>query len=74
MQQPFRFQYPSNDLVRSPPVAKAKEDGGPFAFSGAMYCWGSPPEPCVNQRMDVYLTTFYNIFLAPNDWTALPPN
>lgn len=73
MAQPFHFQYHRNDLVKSPPVAEGRDAGGEVAFSGAMYCWGNPPAPCVNQRIDVYLTVWYNILKVPDGYTALPP-
>ena len=73
MIQPFQFQYHRNDLVRSPPVADAQKNGGEVAFSGAMYCWGNPPSPCVNQRIDVYLTIWYDILKVPDGYSALPP-
>lgn len=72
MGQPFAFQYHRNDMVNSPPVAQAREAGGEVAFSGAMYCWGDPPAPCVNQRIDVFLTVWYNILKVPEGYTALP--
>ncbi|HEX9815333.1 MAG TPA: carboxypeptidase-like regulatory domain-containing protein [Candidatus Thermoplasmatota archaeon] len=73
MAQPFHFQYHRNDMVNSPPIAQARDAGGEVAFSGAMYCWGNPPAPCVNQRIDVYLTVWYNILKVPDDYSALPP-
>ena len=73
MKQPFHFQYHRNDMVTSPPVQEASQSGGEVAFSGAMYCWGDPPTPCVNQRIDVYLTVWYNILKVPDGYTALPP-
>jgi hypothetical protein len=72
MIQPFQFQYHRNDMVRSAPVKAADEAGGEVAFSGAMYCWGNPPSPCVNQRIDLFLTLWFNILKVPDDYSALP--
>jgi hypothetical protein len=67
--KPFKFLYNRQDMLKAGPVADAD---GPVDFSEAAYCWGSPAWPCADQRIDVYVTAFFDHTDVSDAYTALP--
>jgi hypothetical protein len=66
---PTQFAYTRAQMLE----AESTRTGKTSSLSGAMYCSGNPTWPCVDQKVQLYLSLFYDYPSVPAGYTALAP-
>ncbi len=67
-EKPFAFNYPRHEIEKN---GNATNGDGTYSFSGLVACDGNAP--CVDQRIDVWVSLFYEYERVPAGFTAVAP-
>lgn len=69
-EKPFAFNYRHHEIVNN---GNADNEDGTYSFSGLVACDGNAP--CIDQRIDVWVSLFYDYARVPAAYTAVaaPP-